>query len=90
MGVVFCVDKGLGKILALDSLRKKDVVVVKWCYLCKKSREDIDHSLLHCEVARELWSSILNLFSWDGQNILLSPTDQHRTSTDHLPTFCAQ
>jgi hypothetical protein len=27
--------------------------------------ESIDHLLIHCEVARELWSSILNLFGVD-------------------------
>ncbi len=30
--------------------------------MCKKRGESIDHLLIHCEVARELWSSILNLF----------------------------
>jgi hypothetical protein len=29
--------------------------------MCKKSGESIDHLLIHCEVARKLWSSILNL-----------------------------
>jgi len=36
--------------------------VIEWCCLCKKSRESIDHLLLHCEVARDLWSYILILF----------------------------
>jgi hypothetical protein len=30
--------------------------------LCKKSGESIDHLLLHCEIARDLWSYILILF----------------------------
>jgi hypothetical protein len=29
--------------------------------MCKKRGESIDHLLIHCEVARELCSSILNL-----------------------------
>jgi hypothetical protein len=31
--------------------------------MCKKSREPIDHLLLHCEVAREIRSSLFQLFS---------------------------
>jgi hypothetical protein len=37
-------------------------MVVNWCSMCKKSGEFIDHLLLHCEVARELWTSIFSLF----------------------------
>jgi hypothetical protein len=33
--------------------------------MCKKSGEFIDHFLIHCVVAKELWSSILNLFGVD-------------------------
>ena len=31
--------------------------------MCKQSGETIDHLLLHCEVARELWVSIFRHFS---------------------------
>jgi hypothetical protein len=37
----------LGKILTLDNLRKRNLIVMDWCYMCK-SRESIDH-LLHCK-----------------------------------------
>jgi hypothetical protein len=35
--------------------------VVDWCCMCKKSRESIDHLLLHCEMASVLWNSIFSL-----------------------------
>jgi hypothetical protein len=44
----------LGKILTHDNLRKRNVIVIEWCCLCKKSRESIDHLLLHCEIVRDL------------------------------------
>jgi hypothetical protein len=40
----------LGKILIVDNLRKRKIVVVDCCCMCKKSGETIDHLLLHCEV----------------------------------------
>jgi hypothetical protein len=46
----------------LDNLGKRNVMVVEWCCMCKKSGVSIDPLLLHCEVARDLWSYILKLF----------------------------
>jgi hypothetical protein len=37
----------LGKILMLDNLKKRNVVVVGWCCMCKKSGESLDHLLIH-------------------------------------------
>jgi hypothetical protein len=56
------VDATLGKILTLDNLRKRGVVVVEWHCMCKRSGESIDHLLLHCEMARDLWSALFTLF----------------------------
>jgi hypothetical protein len=39
--------------------------VVDWCCICNKSGESIDHLFLHCEVVRDVWSSLFNLFGID-------------------------
>ncbi|XP_042954850.1 uncharacterized protein LOC122291257 [Carya illinoinensis] len=48
----------LGKILTLDNLRKRGIIVMDWCFICKKNGETVDHLLLHCEVPRALWDGI--------------------------------
>jgi len=52
----------LGKILTHDYLRRRGIVVVEWCVMCKKHGESVDHLLLHCDVARVFWSSFYSLF----------------------------
>jgi hypothetical protein len=52
----------LGKILTHDNLRRRGIVVVEWCVMCKKHGEFVDHFLLHCDVARVVWSSFYSLF----------------------------
>ena len=52
----------VGKILTLDNLRKRNVMVTEWCYMCKHCGESIDHILLHCKVATELWNVFFQLF----------------------------
>jgi hypothetical protein len=52
----------LGKILTLDNLRKKNIIMMKWCCLCKKSGESIDYLFIHCEVALEMWNVFFQLF----------------------------
>jgi hypothetical protein len=60
--VAFFVWTALGKILTLDNLRKRNIIVVDWCCMCKRSGESIDYLFLHCEVARELWIALFCLF----------------------------
>jgi hypothetical protein len=45
-----------------DNLRRRRIVVVEWCCMCKKSGKSIEHLLLHCDVARDIWSFFYNLF----------------------------
>jgi hypothetical protein len=52
----------LGKILTLDNLRKRNIIVMEWCFMCKIPGESIDHLFLHCMVATELWRMILQMF----------------------------
>ena len=52
----------LEKILTMDNLRKKNIIVTEWCCKCKKSGESIDHLLFHCEIASEVWNMVCQLF----------------------------
>jgi hypothetical protein len=40
----------LGKILIMHNLRKRHVLVIDWCYMCKMSGDIVDHLLHHCEI----------------------------------------
>uniref|UniRef100_A0A2N9HBH8 Reverse transcriptase zinc-binding domain-containing protein n=1 Tax=Fagus sylvatica TaxID=28930 RepID=A0A2N9HBH8_FAGSY len=52
----------LGKILTADNLRRRGMIVVSWCCMCKADGESVDHLLLHCPYAKELWDMIFGLF----------------------------
>jgi len=49
------------KILTMDNLRKRHVIVVVWCCMCKKNEESVDHPLLHYEMASTLRNTIFSL-----------------------------
>ena len=52
----------LGKILTADNLRKRHIVLVSWCCMCKAAGESMDHLLLHCSYAKELWDLVFAMF----------------------------
>jgi hypothetical protein len=60
----------LGKNLTLYNLRKRNIIVMEWCYMCKTSGESIDHLFLHCKVVTELWSTLLQLFGCVGYALI--------------------
>ena len=52
----------LGKILTADNLRRRGIIIVSWCCMCKADGESVDNLLLHCSYAKELWDMIFVLF----------------------------
>jgi hypothetical protein len=66
--VFFVWSAALRKILTLDNLRKKHVIVINRCYMCKKDGESVDHLLLHCKVAHEFRC---NIFSRLGLSLVM-------------------
>uniref|UniRef100_A0A2N9HQK9 Reverse transcriptase zinc-binding domain-containing protein n=1 Tax=Fagus sylvatica TaxID=28930 RepID=A0A2N9HQK9_FAGSY len=56
----------LGRILTTDNLRRRRILILDWCCMCQSDGESVNHLLLHCRVAQELWNMILNMFgvSW--------------------------
>ncbi|KAF5465994.1 hypothetical protein F2P56_015953, partial [Juglans regia] len=45
----------IGNIQTIDNLRKHGMIVLDWCFMCKKEAESVNHLLLHCEMAKVLW-----------------------------------
>ena len=62
---IFIWTAALGKILTLDNLQRRNIILVNWCCFCREDGETIDHLFLHCRVARELWDNVLSLFGMD-------------------------
>ena len=52
----------LGKVLTIDNLRKRGLIIQEWCCMYKRSGESVDHLFLHCSVALELWYLVFGLF----------------------------
>ena len=50
------------KILTIDNLWNRHIAVKEWCFMCKRCWESVDHFLLQCPIAYELWSMVFCLF----------------------------
>uniref|UniRef100_A0A7N2MKQ0 Structural maintenance of chromosomes protein 1 n=1 Tax=Quercus lobata TaxID=97700 RepID=A0A7N2MKQ0_QUELO len=44
----------LGNILTIDNLRKWKILILDWCYMCKRNGESVDYLLIHCSLASDL------------------------------------
>ena len=63
--LVFCCMASLQKILTMDRLRRKNCINVNGCLLCL-NEETAKHLLIHCNYARKVWVSIIDMsdMSW--------------------------
>jgi hypothetical protein len=62
MVAFFAWSAALGKILTMDNMRKRHVIMVdKYC-MCKRNWESVDRLPLHCEVAGALWDFLLSIW----------------------------
>eukprot|EP00268_Persea_americana_P012099 TRINITY_DN15081_c1_g4_i1.p1 TRINITY_DN15081_c1_g4~~TRINITY_DN15081_c1_g4_i1.p1 ORF type:complete len:107 (-),score=14.64 TRINITY_DN15081_c1_g4_i1:104-424(-) len=50
------------RILTMDNLRRRGMVVVNACPLCLKNEESMDQLLLRCNFAYRTWSVVLGWF----------------------------
>lgn len=56
--------------MTTDNLRKRKVVCISWCYLCKETGEDVDHHLLHGSLATKLrWAFKLYIVKKTTENL---------------------
>lgn len=45
-----------------DNLRRRRILFVDWCCICKQDGASVDRLLFHCLMAREIWSFVVCLF----------------------------
>ena len=63
---VFAWEATWGKVLTLDQLKRRGMILVNRCFMCGEDEENIDHLLIHCKRAKLLWNLFLSIFgtSW--------------------------
>ena len=52
----------LNRILTIDNLMRRGWVMVNRCCMCGLAEETVDHLLLHCIAAYQLWSLVYSIF----------------------------
>ncbi|RVX19039.1 Transposon TX1 uncharacterized 149 kDa protein [Vitis vinifera] len=58
----FAWEASWGKVLTMDQFKKRGWAVANRCFLCCEEEESIDHILIHCSKARDLWDLLFALF----------------------------
>ena len=59
-----------GRFLTNDILKKKGIVLVDQCCMCRWDGEMVDHMILHCEIAYAMCSYVFCVF--EVQWVILS------------------
>lgn len=80
----------LGKIfLTTDNLRKRAILIIDWYCMYKYNGESVDHLLLHCPFARELYGILFCLvgLSWVGPQSILALLDSWRGAEFEILLF---
>lgn len=47
-----------GSILSMDNLRRRNMIIINACPLCLSGEESVDHVLMNCLMAHQVWTSI--------------------------------
>lgn len=52
----------LGKVLTMDNIKKRNVILVNRCPMCFADVESADHLFLSCRFAHSLWMKVVGWF----------------------------
>lgn len=85
--VFFVLTATLGKILTLNNLRKRHVLVVDWCCMCKRSEETKKCSFLKSQlISWGLWLA-LKVYMWMMRKFVLLGNDQPQSKLLRYAVF---
>ena len=51
------------KFLTLDNLKKRGIIIINRCVLCKNDGESVEHITLHCPFTKKIWDKICSLLN---------------------------